>query len=96
MSLDFFDPTRPAPPNIDKSSIVNFSYPKTLLFKQTYHQLILFYPTRFSASSFFSSKVGNKVPILTFSFVFIINKFYIIESLILYYEIFVFTVILSC
>ena len=46
------------------------------------------------ASLFFSSKIGNKVPILTFSFVFIINNLYTIESLILYYEIFCFDIIL--
>ena len=78
--------TKPTPPYIDKHQIVNFSYPKTLLFKQTCHQLIVLYTTRLSASFLFfsslffffffpSSKFGNKVPILTFSFVFIIDKF---------------------
>ena len=47
MGLHFLDPPRPilAPPRINKGEIVILSYPKTLLFKQKYHQLILFYLT---------------------------------------------------
>ena len=43
--------THPAPPHpmLLRVIIVNFSYLKTLLFKQTYqYQLILFYPMQFS------------------------------------------------
>ena len=38
MDLNFLDPPRPAPPlpALLRVIIVNFSYPKTLLFKQTY------------------------------------------------------------
>ena len=40
MGLGFLDPPRPAPPHrrpaLLKVIIVKFSYPKTLLFKQTY------------------------------------------------------------
>ena len=42
MGLDFLDPPRPAPsrprpvPALLRVIIVNFSYPKTLLFKLTY------------------------------------------------------------
>ena len=59
MGLHFLSPPRPA----------------LIRVKQIYHQLILFYLTWLFTFFFLSSKVGNKVPILTFSFVFIINKF---------------------
>ena len=53
IDLDFLDPPYPVPSHVDKGKIVIFSYPKTLLFKQTYLQFILFYPT-WLFTSFFS------------------------------------------
>ena len=54
MNLDFLDPPLPIPasprPVLLKIIIVNFLYPKTLLFKQIYqYQFILFYLMWFSA-----------------------------------------------
>ena len=52
IGLYFLNPLHPAPLSFDRGKIVIFSYPKTLLFKQTYHQFILFYPTWLSTSFF--------------------------------------------
>ena len=84
MSLDFLDPTRPTLPRIER--ILNCKFFNLKSYYLNKHIISLFYSTQqdFLPSSFFSSsKVGNKVSILTFSFVFIINKFiycWIIES----------------